>query len=345
MHVLQLGPIPPPNGGVQTNLMAIRDLLRSRGHRATMIGVPRYLRSPHEDAFYPESAPALIGKVRELAPDIVHLHLGGFPGPPVWAMALALTQLAPRSVMTFHSGGYANSPQGRSAGRWTARGFVLRRFSRIVVVNPQMEALFSRFGVASDRIRLIYPQILRTPPRDLVLRADLAEFFAAHDPVLVSVGLLEPEYDLPRQIDLLGEILGQHPRAGLLMIGSGSLEADLRRQIAAKSYASRILLTGDVPHAMTLAAIQRAAALLRLTLYDGDAVSVREALYLNTPVVATDTGMRPAGPHLVPVGDTPSAVAAILRVCAQPSPPRRMEGEDQSNIEKVLALYQELCGA
>src|SRR5438105_8526009 len=38
----------------------------------------------------------------------------------------------------------------------------------------------------------------------------------------------------------------------------------------------------------SLRAIADADVLLRTTLYDGDAISVREALYLGTPVVATD---------------------------------------------------------
>ena len=32
MRVVQLGPYPPPHGGVQTNLVAIREYLRRRGH-------------------------------------------------------------------------------------------------------------------------------------------------------------------------------------------------------------------------------------------------------------------------------------------------------------------------
>ena len=43
--------------------------------------------------------------------------------------------------------------------------------------------------------------------------------------------------------------------------------------------------------------------LLRTTLYDGDAVSVREALWIGTPVIASDNGMRPEGVRLVPKED------------------------------------------
>ena len=42
MTVLQLGPYPPPHGGVQTNLVAIRDHLRRHGMAATVINLTRH---------------------------------------------------------------------------------------------------------------------------------------------------------------------------------------------------------------------------------------------------------------------------------------------------------------
>ena len=45
--------------------------------------------------------------------------------------------------------------------------------------------------------------------------------------------------------------------------------------------------TGDVEHPVTLHLINRADILLRTTKFDGDAIAVREALFLETPVIAT----------------------------------------------------------
>ena len=46
--------------------------------------------------------------------------------------------------------------------------------------------------------------------------------------LLLTVGLLEPEYDLPLQIDVLGQVRERYPEAGLIIAGSGSLEQLLR---------------------------------------------------------------------------------------------------------------------
>ena len=47
---------------------------------------------------------------------------------------------------------------------------------------------------------------------------------------------------------------------------------------------------------MTLVAeaMSRITIFLRTTLYDGDSISVREALHLGVPVIASDNGMRQA---------------------------------------------------
>ncbi len=144
---------------------------------------------------------------------------------------------------------------------------------------------------------------MQPPDRSLPLPERLAAFLNAHSPALLTVGLLEPEYDLPMQIDCMAAILRQYPRAGLLIVGAGSLEESLRAQIASTPYRDHVLLYGDMPHALTLRATLECDLLLRTTLYDGDSVSVREALYIGTPVIATDNGMRPEGVHLIPASD------------------------------------------
>ena len=170
-------------------------------------------------------------------------------------------------------------------------------------------------------------------------------FFRQHDPVLLSVGLLEPEYDLPLQISAIGRVRESFPDAGLLMIGSGSLEKDLRSLIAAQPCASHILLAGDVPHSATMQAISRATLMLRTTLYDGDAVSVREALHFGTPVIATDNGMRPPGLHLFPKSDLSALLQVLARELGRERPAAKAPvGVDESNLRDVLDFYRELLG-
>jgi len=343
MRVLLLGPYPPPHGGVQTNLVAIRRFLLERRVPCAVINLTRFRQASAGQVFYPKSAFGVLRLLLRLRYDIVHLHLGGCLTFRLLGMSLLCTLLPrARSVLTFHSGGYASSPEGRSARYWTLRGFVFRRFDRIIGVNPEIIALFRRLGVRPERLRLIHPHALAAPSLDLPLPEGLESFFRHHRPVLLSVGLLEPEYDLPLQVEALGVLRERFQDAGLLLIGAGSLEQELRAQIASKPHAQHILLCGDVPHAVTLGAIAKSDLMLRTTLYDGDSIAVREALHLGTPVIATDNGMRPEGVDLIPASNLEALCQACQRRLREAAPRQRRPQAGEENIQAVFDLYREL---
>ena len=277
--------------------------------------------------------------------DILHLHLGGILSRRLLRLGLVCTlQPGSKSVMTFHSGGYPSTPEAQATGPNSFAGFVLRRFDALIGVNPEIISFFRKLGIASERTRLIYPHAF---PQEEAPAATLPEplqsFFLQHDPILISVGLLEPEYDLPIQIQALGQVRKKFSNAGLVLIGSGSLESDLRQRIAQQPYAEHILLPGDVPHPATMLAIAKAQLMLRTTHYDGDAVSVREAIHLGTPVIATDNSMRPGGVHLIPKCDLSQLLHAVEQQLATKTPARHQpSAADESNLQAILDLYQDL---
>ena len=343
MRVVQLGPYPPPHGGVQTNLVAIRNLLRASGHECLAINLTRHRSENRDGVYYPNGAAELMRLLARIPADILHLHFGGDLTRRLLGLAAFCTALpGRRCVMTFHSGGYPGSPAGQTAAPGTLRGFVLRRFDGLIAVNAEIAAMFGKFGVPARRIRTILPFAVSPPDRSLPLPDRLAAFFAAHRPVLLTVGLLEPEYDLALQIDVLGQVREQHPEAGLIIAGSGSLEASLRAHIAAQPWRDHVLLYGDMPHAVTMRATLECDALLRTTLYDGDSVSVREALYIGTPVIASDNGMRPEGVRLIPAQNAGRLRDAICAVLADDGARRPPAGDGQENIRAVLEFYREI---
>lgn len=347
MRVLLLGPYPPPHGGVQTNLVAIRRYLLKRGIPCAVINLTRHRKAEADEVYYPTNALKLVRHLLKLPYDIVHLHIGGHFSTRLLGLCL-LCSLMPRSraVLTFHSGGYPSSAAGRTARYWTLRGFVFRRLDRIIGVNAEIIQMFKKFGVPSEKLRLIYPHVLSAPTpddEDATLPESLQSFLEAHQPVMISVGLLEPEYDLPLQIEVLGLIRQRFPQAGLVIIGAGSLEDELRERIKAQPYADHILLCGDVPHGATLRMIAKSDVVLRTTLYDGDSISVREALHLGTPVIATDNAMRPAGVDLIPPSDLAALRRTIERRLMHPgSRQLSLNGAGEENIKAVFDVYLEL---
>jgi glycogen synthase len=346
MRVLLLGPYPPPHGGVETNLVAIRRFLEKRGIASAVINTTRHRKQEVDEVYYPGNAFKLVGLLFRLRYDVLHLHVGGMLSQRVLRLGLVCS-LVPgkKTVFTFHSGGYPSLPEAKALTPRSLAGLVLRRFDRVIGVNQQIVDFFRQLGVSQDRTRSIAPHAF---PADEDHTGDLPEplrgFFANHKPVLISAGQLEPEYDLGSQIDVMGRVREKFPDAGLLLLGHGTLEGSLRKRIDEKPFAQHILLCGDVAHAMTMKAIAQADLMLRTTLYDGDAISVREALYLGTPVVATDNGMRPAGIELVPASDLDALFAAVERTLRSSvaKSHEQMPLPDESNLQAVVRVYEEL---
>ncbi len=346
MRVLLLGPYPPPHGGVQTNLVAIRAFLVKHGAHCAVINITRHRKPDADEVYYPKGAIQLLRHLARLPCDVLHLHIGGMLTNRLLALSLACTlRPAAKSVMTFHSGGFPSSPEGQSLGPSSFAGFVLRRFDGVIGVNEEIVGFLHKVGVRPNRVRCISPYAFlpKDPAADLPV--DLAAFFEKHHPVLLSVGLLEPEYDLPLQIEALPLVRQKFPDAGLLLIGSGSLEPSLRAKINASPSAQHILLAGDVPHAATMEAVSRSRMMLRTTLYDGDALSVREALQLGTPVIATDNGMRPDGVRLIPKSDPQALLHAIEQELQHPVVRKERSGHDESNLQAVFDFYRDLIDA
>ena len=344
IRVLQLGPYPPPEGGVTRNMIAIGRELRASGHTCTFVATTRGHASVEEqDVLRPRPAIALLRLLATANFDVLHLHVGGEVTARVLALCAACAFFGRgRSVMTLHSGGFAMSDAARNAGRATIAGAIFRRFSRVIAVNEKLADVFRRFGVADYRLRVIPPFILERPYGNVAIPDKLKEFMAAHSPNLVAVGGLEKDYDPLFQIAAMSGILARHPRAGLMIVGDGSMRAEVEASVAESGCSDAICLAGNVEHVATLHLINDADILLRTTLFDGDAISIREALFLGTPVIATDTGGRTDGVALVKIGDSSGLIDAVSRIVARGKESEVAELTDNSNIAAVVRLYSEL---
>ena len=70
MKVVQLGPYPPPHGGVQTNLVAIREYLLRRGIACPVINLTRFRSQTQEDVYYPANAIEVVSLLVRVRGDI-----------------------------------------------------------------------------------------------------------------------------------------------------------------------------------------------------------------------------------------------------------------------------------
>lgn len=339
MHVVELGPVPPPEGGVSRNMMAIRDSLIAEGHRCTLIATTSG-GSDEDGIFRPRTPAALVKLLATLDFDILHLHIGGDVTTRVLGLALAASQFARgRSVLSLHSGAFPLSETAKNAKRLSLAGTVFRSFSRLVAVNEAIAGVFRRFGVNDENIDVVVPFTPRLPDLNVTVDGELADFAESADPFLLSVGGLEADYEPIFLVDSMTSVLERQKDARLMIVGDGTLRSAVESKIVELGLADNVMLAGNVPHEQVLHLIKRADVVLRATLFDGDAISVREALHLGTPVVATDNGMRPDGVHLLKAHTSTKLIAAINAAMSTQIPKK---SENVDGISKVIEIYEGL---
>ncbi|MBV9215235.1 MAG: glycosyltransferase family 4 protein [Acidobacteria bacterium] len=344
LHVVQLGPIPPPEGGISRNILAIRNELLKRGDRCSIIATSRSTATIDDpDLYYPGTPARLLKILTALDFDVLHLHIGGHLNRRVMMLAAACAISARgRSVLTVHSGEFAGIGAAEGAKEGSLKGQVFRGFSRLIAVNEQLANIYQRFGVPTDRIQVITPFAPETPDPKVVIPNELVEFAERHSEVVLWVGGMERDYDPITAISAFALVRRAHPTAGMIMVGGGSMSADVRAAVAEADNVEHILLAGNVEHAVTLRLMQDAEVILRTTLFDGDAISVREGLFLGTPVVASDTGNRPRGCRLFKIGDPEGLSSKIMSVIDEGKPTPPQPAVDTTSIRSVLAIYDSL---
>jgi glycogen(starch) synthase len=139
----------------------------------------------------------------------------------------------------------------------------------------------------------------------------LLEWLAERRPVFSTVLFFRPEYGFDLLVAGLARLRNLHPSFGCLVMGSGEQRAEAEKRVREAGLEESVLLLGDVDHDTCLALMSVSDVFLRPTLEDGDSISVREALSLGLPVVASRVGTRPSGAILFHTGDVDEMLAKI----------------------------------
>src|SRR5262249_42539278 len=135
------------------------------------------------------------------------------------------------------------------------------------------------------------------------------------------------------------------PRIGLVVMGGGDSQPSARALLEREGLKDAVLLLGDVRHELCLAVMARADLFVRATLADGDALSVREALALGVPVVASDAARRPPGTALFRSGSEDDLVAQIEVALSRQRPSVAESRPSAGCIERLLEIYGQVAGA
>jgi glycosyltransferase involved in cell wall biosynthesis len=235
-----------------------------------------------------------------------------------------------------------------SIERWLAR-----HSSALIAVSMD-EALHARsLGIEAKKIHTIFNGIERPqfPPRNAVrIRLGLAP----EDVVVGFVGRLSAQKAPELLLEAFAKVQLLQPTTRLVVVGSGPLEADVRRRIEALGLASAVILLGDVVATEVMPAFDMLCLCSR---YEGFPYVLLEALAAGLPIVATEVGgvsecVEPEVNGLVVSRDDPPSLAsAMVRMSQDASLRRRFAAASaqrasrfpaQRTFEQTLAVYQQV---
>lgn len=342
-RVLLVGDYPPPHGGVAVHVQQLHGFLRERGADVRVLDIGKGGR-PAPDVLPVRSATAL---ARELllaggAGAVVHLHTSG-NNAKAWAVVAAVGALrtpgaGPRFV-TLHSGLLPGFLAGSPARRAAARA-ALWPYAGVVAVSEAVAEAVRALGVPASRLH-VQPAFLASQVRPGAAPARLAEVRARRSPLLVYAHHPSPVYGRRALFAGLRLLAPRLPGLGLAVFGPGTRSPEFAADARAEGVDALLEDLGELPHGEALALLAAADAFVRPTTADGDSISVREALALGVPCVASDAAARPPGTVTYPVGSEPGLAAAVERALAGGR--HAAGGPDAGPF--LLARYAEALGA
>jgi glycogen synthase len=303
MKILLVGPAPPPHGGISVHVSGIRKQLVAAGVECAVLDtsvIPNRLRFARDLASY-----AARGWT-------IHLHTNGH-NRNSWMLALLCGIAGKRNgrcVLTLHSGMMPDYVASGSASRRRLAGFACGLYSRIICVGPALRDAAISLGTPAERTE-IAPAFLATASPEAPLEPRLLAWIGQRRPLFSTALFFRPEYGFDLLVEGILRFRRRYPALGCLVMGSGEQSAEAARRVREAGLENDVLLLGDVDHDTCLALMCRSDVFVRPTLQDGDSISVREALALGVPVVASRVGSRPPGAILFEPGDVDDMVSKL----------------------------------
>ena len=339
--ILNIGPYPPPLGGISVHLGRLKDHLDARKIPNTLWSLSRTADSSRR-IFAAKQKHLMFRLFFSPRHRIVHYHVSGVAARQL-AARIARKYSSKRHVITLHG----------DALRFIADHPIESReifpaFDAVLSVKPGDAEKLQEMGFGSN-IRYLSPFI---PPADVDLElADegVKDFIARHEHIICANGskiIFHDEqelYGLDLCVEMMKLVHRQRQDVGLVFYLSKDNDPDyvnaIRRAAQEGGVGSHVRI--HVSNEQFYPLIRRSSIFARPTNTDGEPLSIREALYFGVPVLTSDVVQRPEGCQLFENRNAQSFAEQALSILDNLENHRSRVQVVQSvtGLEELLNLY------
>ncbi len=259
-------------------------------------------------------------------------------------LAALLAGRARRAILSYH-GFFPSEPQRLSRWGNNLTPVLTRLTGRAVAVSDGLrDALVRDHGAEPRRTQRIHNPVDPLGAPETLSSAELA----ARAPMVLFVGRLVPDKDLPTLIEAFARVT--HPGARLAIVGDGPLRSEIEARVASLGLAPRVDFLGYVADPSGI--YRQARCIVLTSRFESFGNAIAEALAHGLPVVTTAA----AGPAeileqgrfgtVVPIGDVEAVAHALDAALAEPGDPAPRQARARHfSVENAAHAYLALIEA
>ena len=347
MRILIVGDYPPPHGGISTHVLSVADRIKRLGGEVEVLDIGVNRRVCRHGCVPVKGYVDYIRKVLRYLKRgyLIHIQTNGH-NTKSWVLVLVSSLLAKFScspcITTLHSGITPSFLEHTSYVHRFVIRLSLKMNGKMICVSDSIREAIERLEKRPDRLCVI-PAFVGDIEREIAFCGRAAKFMEEHSPVISTVAHFSAEYGIPLIINAVQQLKMELPRVGLLLIGEGDEKNEIETYVNERSLQNNFLALKSLNHGKCLYSIRHSDLFVRPSLVDGDSIAVREAVYLGTPVVASDAVPRPAQVVLFKSGDAEDLkekISMVLEKGREAGKCMPMDGRD--NFVKILSAYEEV---
>jgi glycosyltransferase involved in cell wall biosynthesis len=297
-----IGGFPPPFGGVTTHVQRLLPLLRDRGVSFRVYNAVSESESPPDVVSVASKRrlwlPWFLLRCTEKAIYILSDRIG------VWFIAVCIGSVRGKKLaLRLRNSVLADIAVRGGWHAWLAR-LIIPRFDLIVCVTRQLEK--TSIDLGADPAGVLYAPGFLPPTStctdEKLVERDVLLFVEDRSPIIAANGKVawhkgQDLYGLDLLVDLVSRLKPDFPDIGLVFCFWAHYPEDEERLLSLIERAEALGVKDSIcfntsPGVFT-PILAKSEIFLRPTVTDGDANSIREALALGIPVIASDVVERP----------------------------------------------------